>query len=252
MEIEAAISEGSNLNAREAALASASAKQAAAADALRHANARLALFQDVKQVLDETEDNQNCPVCASPVPGLVVRVDEEIATLKTAEMAQLSSDIDDAKSDEAAARGALNLLQQLVKDESKARETRDKARTTLRALLGNPSEAEVHDVVADANKRIERLGNELQSLDNLANERDESLKQHEQDADLLEEIDRLFLARQRATSHVDFSAMDSWRELNTAIDHAAGFACDLEALAQMARTMQEEHSVERVDQVNAA
>ncbi len=46
--------------------------------------------------------------------------------------------------------------------------------------------------------------------------------------------------------------MDSWHELNVAIDRAAGLACDLEALAQMARTVQEERSIERVDQVNIA
>jgi hypothetical protein len=150
-----------------------------------------------------------------------------------------------------AARSALDELRAAMDSATAAAKRRDHALATLRVLLEG-EDAEAHDVLAAARKRTEKMSAEIARLDAIVAERDRNLTAHAADVALLRDLEHWLAAAARADRRVDVEAMPEWKVLDRAIDDVAGFASDLDALAELARDLQTERSEARAAEVNRA
>jgi DNA repair exonuclease SbcCD ATPase subunit len=245
------IREGGDAKGRQSALAKALEDSRKAEDALAAANARAAVLENAREAIARAGEPEQCPVCDSHVSGLARHVADELARLSGAEINVLRATV-------AATRAAVKEKELAVRD-LEGRETAARAADVARrrvleetARLAGEDAAKAHDSLAAVRKRIEAMGAEISRLDALASDRDRELTAHSDDVALLRDFHGWLEAVERADRQVDVESLAAWKDLGQAIDDVAGFASDLDALAEIARDLQIERSEARADEVNRA
>ena len=243
---------GTNEAQREAKVAAAKATLTKSIKALKQSNAMVKLLVDARAALEAADKNDHCPVCETNVPELAERLETTIDRMGSNEFHALQSAEDDAREALECAKSALQKLQELVKDEARARRRVDEQRNKLEGALEIDELTAVHDVLAEAKKRREALGLEIAKLEGLASDRDKSIQNHQAGWSRLDVIEKWLSASEKAESSIDFSALPEWFEFNEAIDELAGFGADLAFLGGLARDVQAERSNVRAGEVNKA
>jgi exonuclease SbcC len=248
-DLEKSMRERGDRAARQAALVKAREDLQKGDDALAAANSRAAVLAKARDAIAHAHDTERCPVCDSRVADLALRVTEELSRLSGAEIKALHDAVEAAKAAVVKAEGALRDLDQ---SEAAVRHAETGRGTALEELstLGGEEVARAHDPLAASRKRIEGLTAEISQLDVLATERDRDLSLHAEDVALLRDYERWMETLERAEKQVDVESLAAWRDFERAIDEAAGFASDLEALAGIARQLQIERSDARAEEVN--
>jgi len=247
--LERSVREGGDAEARQAALSKAGADVKRADDALAAASARAAALEKARDALARAGEPERCPVCDSRVVGLVDHVAAELARLSTAEITTLRGALAAAQDVVKQAESALRDLQSRDDAVRQAEKWRRAALEEVATALGEEA-AGAHDPLAAARKRIETTSEEIFRLDALANERDRALAEHATDVVLLRDFERWMELRDRTERQVDVESLPAWRELERAIDEAAGCASDLEAVKEIASEVQLERSKARAEEVN--
>jgi DNA repair exonuclease SbcCD ATPase subunit len=230
----------------------AKARVSAADEAVQRANRRVALLNNALNVLKAETGSEQCPVCDTGVPGLSSRIEREIGLMSSEEIRTLMTAKEEAEKAERQAHQSVRSYELLETARQDASRYRDDARAKLATQLGVDATGAAHDVLAAARKRLEVLEQSNQTLERLASERDQSLAEHADEAELLSKLDSWLDAARRANSQLDFESLPQWALLNATIDEGAGFAADLEAIAEMARDAQAERSRQREADVNRA
>jgi len=201
------------------------------------------LLREALGVIKASGRTDQCPVCTQDTGGLEQRLQEQVA-----------SGGDDAiqnQLDQLASRdGALSSqLQQLEQAQATFQGTEDSLASlekTLRGQLppGTQEEAGVTELLAALLAQKVRLEKTI----NLA---DENLAGMTGKLEVLGLLLNLRAARERAEHRAgDLSAMPQFAALQDKIDEAAGFACDLIALENMARELEEEQAALQIQAVN--
>jgi uncharacterized protein (UPF0335 family) len=112
--------------------------------------------------------------------------------------------------------------------------------------------AQPRDAIAAARALLDASALELTSLEGLARDRDDSLARHAVDLETLRDLEAWTDVIERLDREVDAAALRSWNALDQALDEAAGFAFDVEAVGAFLREAQAERSAAREAEVNAA
>ena len=249
--LEKSIREGGDDGARQSALAEVREDLRKAENALAAANVRASVLANAAEAIARADQPERCPVCDSHISGLARHVADELARLSDTEINALRATVE-------ASRVAVKEKESAVRDlESRAMAVRDADNRRRGALdeaarLAGEDVANAHDPLAAARKRIEAMGAQISRLDALASVRDRELTAHAGDVALLRDFESWMKAVQRADWQVEVESLAEWKDLERAIDEVAGFASDLEALAEIARELQIERSEARSHEVNRA
>ncbi len=235
---------------REAERDAAEQALRAAREALKQTQALAALLRDALEVLTPTPARLECPVCETPVPDLLGRIETALGRLDSDRVAALEAEITDHTARLERARAALADLEGLADAEAAASSHLEKARVALTQHLEDPAPGADYDAVAAARARIEALEAEIRGLEGLMAAREQSLAAHAADLELLRLFEEWDELSTRVTEELDLHRTPAGSELERAIDAAAGFALDLDALAGMAREVQEARSRAREAEVN--
>jgi DNA repair exonuclease SbcCD ATPase subunit len=131
-----------------------------------------------------------------------------------------------------------------------ARKACEGRRSSLSALVSQGRLDTCADLAAAARAEEESLAGEIAGLETAVASLDAELEEHRRDVDRLKELARWRTAAKRAQQRADLTALPEWKELQEAVDAAAAFAADLDALGSMAREAQEERSKARESEVN--
>jgi len=231
--------------ALDAQLADLERTRAALVDEERGRDATLALL---RQALAETKRRalgDECPVCNTQSAGLEAKLVESVGNAGQSELAE-KRDALDARAQRL--REQLSEVASLRNDYESAKTQRDRLAEQLHAFVAD----EGSEALAGARKQeaqLKQRSGELEDwLAKVGSAVDELRAGHGE----LSLIARWQRARARAeTSTRGLDDVPAWRELQDTIDTAAGLACDLDFLAKLARSAQEERSAERVEAVNA-
>lgn len=243
-------SEHGDADKRTARLREAEAVRTKADRERKRIDGLTALLKDARALVPPGEDASACPVCRTEVGGLAERIDDTLAGLATAEATQAAEALRGAELAVRRARDATQALEGLQRGEQAARSAHDAQHKTLAGLLEVESAEDDQDLVAAAAARLEEIDREGKSLAALEGARDEALTRHGQQRDLLLELERWETLRQAAERVVDLDALAALPALDLAVDEAAAFTADLEALAGMAREAEEARSASRETDVN--
>ncbi len=226
------------------------AKVAAADAGLRAENKTLALLRETLEVLRETKSADQCPVCDTPVAGLAARLEATVRKGTGERLAALTAERDQARKRRDALESSLRTTAKLVAEEKEARKACEGRRSSVTGLVSQGRLDAGADLAAAARAEEESLAAEIAQLESSVAGLDAELEEHRRDVDRLKEISRWSAAAKRAQKRADLTALPEWKELQEAVDAAAAFAADLDALGAMAREAQEERSKAREDEVN--
>lgn len=247
---EEAQAQGGDEAARAARLREADAALKAADDALKRSHRLAALLRDARALIGTADGAADCPVCRTAVPALGTRVDEAIRGLESEEVGRLAAARTVAEGAFRVARQGLEQFQRLARDEENARRDHETKRQALAGHLGAEAPDADADLVAVATARLESIVEEGRVLRELETAQRDARQQHQDDLDLLLDLERWDRLRVAAERVVDLDALPSRHALDAAIDEAAAFASDVEALANLARDAQQERSARRESDVN--
>ncbi len=245
-----ATEEGGDLEVRTARLREAEAVLERAETERKRVGRLTALLEDARALVPETEGTSACPVCRTEVDGIAARIDDALSGLGSSEATRAAEARKDAHARCQQARDEIEALSTLARDERTTRDDHEAKRRTLASLLAGDPAGEASDLVATAATRLEEIDREGKALAALQDERDDALARHVQEADLLRELERWDRLRLAAERVVDLDALAAKPLLDTAVDAAAAFAADVEALANLAREAQEDRSASREADVN--
>jgi DNA repair exonuclease SbcCD ATPase subunit len=261
--VEEATKKDGGRAAREERRKLARGRAVAAKEAVERANERVALLRDTQRYLtprsdasgaatgsSATSSSERCPVCDTPVSGLLSRIEREIETSSSVELFALAAERDKQAKEESDAIKSLEDLSVLERALADAEHRRQLARANLESSLAGEIPPDTHDVLAAARKLLETLRVQITDLQGLESARAESLAAHAKDIDLLLDLERWLAAARSADSQLDAQSLPAYAALDAAIDDASGFAADLEAVAEMARDAQAERSAARESEVN--
>jgi len=237
---------------RDAAVTTAETNLSGATNALQQNNATVKLLVDAKSAIKAASRSDECPVCETSVPGLEERLETTIERLRSDEFQALQAAEGDTRTALESAESARDALQKLVRDEATARGRVEEQRNKLREVLDIDESTAVHDVLAEAKKRREKVGTEITKLEGLASDRDQSIQDHQTNWGRLDLIEKWLSASEKAESSIDLSALHEWSEFNESLDELAGFGADLAFLGGLARDVQAERSTARAAEVNKA
>jgi len=218
--------------------------------ALRRDDAARALVRDAREVLRHAHDPEACPVCAARAPGLAARLEAELAAGGEQRHAALEDDCGERGARVEELERGLRATRELVQAEADARASLDRAHGALSEFLPAGHAASGRDPLAAARAELERLERDVRDLERGRRVLDDALRAHHADAERLRAVQRWREAVLRAERSADPTSSPAWRELQAALDAAAAFAADLEALGGMAREAQERASEEREREVN--
>jgi exonuclease SbcC len=235
---------------RKKHLAEAAAALKEAEKRLRAENRTLALLREAADVLRDAKGSTKCPVCESEVPGLAARLDQALREGAGARVVELQAERDRARERGAAIESATDVLGRLTRDEAQARKTYESRREGLTALLTPGRLHEGGDLLLAAREEDESLAREVSELEGTLASLDVELEEHRKDAERLRELSKWRTAAKRAQQRADLSNSPEWKGFQEALDAAACFAADLDALGAMAREAQEERSSSREAEVN--
>src|SRR5262249_30013900 len=131
-----------------------------------------------------------------------------------------------------------------------ARKACESRRTSLSALVSPARIDGASDLAAAARAEEEALAGEIASLEASDLSLDQELEEHRRDVERLRELAKWRAAAKRAQQRADLSSSPEWKTFQEAVDQAAAFAADLDAMGAMAREAQEERSAAREVEVN--
>ncbi len=212
-----------------------------------------ALLKDARQLVPDANTTP-CPVCTTQVEDLGPRIGAAISNLQSNEAIAADGALKQADRSCEAAEAAIETLRKLKAAEERTNADLRKQRERLAAILEAPApegdESTVHDLVAAAKARLAAIDEEGKRLRHLEDAQDDALGTHAEASDLLGKRERWDTLQQTAERVVDLDALPSMALLDSAIDEAAAFTADVEALADMAREAQEARSQSREEEVN--
>jgi DNA repair exonuclease SbcCD ATPase subunit len=235
---------------RKRLLAEAASSVKEAEKRLREENRTLALMREALEILRETKRPEHCPVCESDVTGLGGRLDELLRQGTGERVAALTSERDNARERAKLLETSGAAFARTVESESSARKAYDARRETLSALLTPGRLRDGLDLLAAAREEDQALAREIAELEGVLSSLEPELEEHRKDADRLKELNKWRAAAKRAQQRADLSSSPEWKAFQEALDAAACFAADLDALGAMAREAQEERSSSREAEVN--
>ena len=245
-----ALAKGGSEAVRAARLTEAEGALKTAQEALKRVHRLAAVLRDARPLIAAGADPAACPVCGTAVPALGTRVEEALRDLESEEARRLAEACAAAEKTAGTAREEVETLARLARDEEALRRENERKREALARHLGvDPGETDA-DLVAAAQARLDAVKEEGTALRKVETAQREARERHHDDLDLLRDLQRWDGLRLAAERVVDLDALPSRPALDAAIDEAAAFAADLEALANMAREAQEERSARREHDVN--
>lgn len=222
--------------------------------AQRAADARGQLVAQALEFLEDAHgdahEDAGCPVCGDATEGLLDRVRERAARAQEGSGAEFDAKVRDvrarlARLEEQSTQGAA-----LESDVDLARIALARLERQLDERL--PGGVGRHELGSEGldelrarwSTGVSRRATQLASID-------EHLLRHRSEVEVAELLSRWQAARARAdAAEGNLDQIEAWNELQAAIDEASALATDLDALAGMAREVQEERSQARVREVN--
>jgi DNA repair exonuclease SbcCD ATPase subunit len=236
----------------EAAVAAAKSRLSDATKALKQANAMATLLVDAKDAIEAAGNDDQCPVCETGVPGLTDRLESTINRLRSDEFEALQGVEQSAREELEQAEAALKALQTLTKNVGAAQARLETQRDRLLQALGADANSDIHDVLAEAKKRLEKLKGTVTQLEGLASARDEKIREHQQAWGQLELIEKWFRASENVEQAIDLPTLPEWSQFNDSLDELSAFGTDLAYMGALAREVQAERSHDRATEVNKA
>lgn len=244
--------ERGDVAALRASIATSEETERAAEAAVRAQSALLALLGDARDVLRAAADPERCPVCDSRTRDLSARLDAALASGRSASGVERSDELRRARERTIALREGLRAVENAARDESEAQKTLELSKQKLLALVPEARlAAHGQDALRAARDEIDALAAESSRLQAASAERERELQAHARDLDLLRELAKWRAASRRAAHRTTLDGSPAYQRLERAIDAAAAFAVDLDALAALGREAQEELSARREREVNA-
>ena len=228
------------LNAQRGELAT---KRQGLEDERRRRDALGKLLRDAVAVVKGSQAPDRCPVCEQDRSDLT-RVIQ--ARLDEHEPDALRADFEDLEARDGKLRAQ---IEQLENAEAAYEKDRQQVRGLEEQLRGQLPAGAGQDVSIDELRRgwqedARKLGEDCEAGEG-------HLSQHRGDVEILEVLAKLRDVRARANVAAgELTETPELQQLQGVIDAAAGFASDLEALAALARTLEDERSDERIAAVN--
>jgi len=216
---------------------------------LRSENRTLALLREAAELLRSAPDHDQCPVCDTRVAGLAERIESTVRKGTGERLAELARARDRARERGLVLEKSLREIARLAAEEGEARKILEGRRSGLAALV-SPGRLGGGDLLAAARAEEEALGSEIASLEAAQTALETELEEHRRDAERLRELGKWAAAAKRAQQRADLTSSPEWRTFQEAVDLAAAFAADLDAMGVMAREAQEERSAAREAEVN--
>ncbi len=226
------------------------AKVGQAEAALRSENKTLALLREAAEVLRGGHEPDQCPVCDTHVSGLAARIDSTVRKGTGERLAALTSERDRARERRDALEKAIREIGKLALEEKEGRKAIEGRRASLAALVPPARLDGGADLAAAGRAEDESLASEIASLEASVASLDAELEDHRKDAERLRELTKWRTAAKRAQQRADLTSSPEWKTFQEAVDAAAAFAADLDAMGAMARETQEERSAAREAEVN--
>lgn len=232
----------------QAALADLETKRSQCVEAAREADALGQLLRDAQAVVHGSathggHDAASCPVCGEASSDLAAalqsRIDASATNTHRSEAENLGPRIQ-------AVRDQIQSLTSAASSQQGALATLATQEDSLRGLLpeGVQEGASLEDAKAalaatEASHRKAQEGAKVHQ------------SEHATRIDRLAALDGLRTARAKVNeTGGELTEEPAFHELQASIDAAAGIACDLDAIADMARALEDEHSTQQVDLVN--
>lgn len=164
--------------------------------------------------------------------------------------AALAAERDRARERRTELEKSLREASRLALEEKEARKACESRRNSLSALVSPGRLDGASDLAAAARAEDEALAGEIAALEASVSSLDTELEEHRKDVERLRELAKWRAAAKRAQQRADLSSSPEWKTFQEAVDQAAAFAADLDALGAMARGSQEERSAAREAEVN--
>ena len=231
-------------------LAECEAKVAQAEAALRAENKTLALLREAAEVLRGGHEPDQCPVCDSKVPGLAARIDSTVRKGTGERLAALAVERDAARDRRESLEKSIREIGKLGLEEKESRKAIEGRRSSLQALVSPARLDGGADLAAAARAEEESLAAEISGLEAAVSSLDAELEEHRRDVERLRELSKWRTAAKRAQQRADLAGSPEWKVFQEAVDAAAAFAADLDAMGAMAREIQEDRSAAREAEVN--
>lgn len=207
-----------------------------------------ALLKEARELL-RASGSDTCPVCASRVPDLASEIERHLTADVARTFEQIEQKHADANERCEHLRRSREEWRRLEQEGHGAREQLDDARRRLQALLP-PACLEGADLLQEGQAAAEHLDREIEHCERALADRDRELDEHRRDLDRLRELARWQAAAGRCERGADPTRTPAWTAMQRALDRAAGFAVDVEALASLARESQSELSDQREREIN--
>jgi hypothetical protein len=217
---------------------------------LRAENKSLALLREAAEMLRSVPDQDQCPVCDTRVTGLAARIDATVRKGTGERLSALTAERDRARERRGTLEKSIREIGKLVLEEKEARKAFEGRRTALAAIVSPGRLDQGGDLAAAARAEDEALASEIAGLETAASSLDTELEEHRRDAERLRELSKWRAAAKRAQQRADLTSSPEWKNFQEAVDAAAAFAADLDAMGAMAREAQEERSRSRESEVN--
>jgi len=222
----------------------------AAEASLRSENRTLALLRDTLEVLRAGPHGDQCPVCDTRVDGLAARLETTVRKGTGERLAALTAERERARERRASLEKSVRAAEKLAAEEKETRKVAEGRRESLAALVSPGRLDGGADLLAAARAEDEALASEIAGLEASVSSLDAELEEHRRDQERLRELARWRAAAKRAQQRADLTSSPEWKTFQEAVDAAAAFAADLDALGAMARVAQEERSASREAEVN--
>lgn len=217
---------------------------------IRQRDARESLLREAQLFLREREgDERSCPLCASPMPDLALRIEKELTSDSNRAGATLRESLESRRSANRQEHGNLRTSRDLVAAELEARRLRDEALAVLSTQLSLSDDSDPLKTAEDAIRVLDREIDEGQA--HLAS-LDEQVHAFKRDVEVWEELGRLARAETLDSTRPDPDRLSERVEFDAALDRAAAFAVDIEFLSRLAREEQAKASETRLAEVQAS
>lgn len=236
--------------AQKKLLAECEKKVEEAEAALRSENKALALLREAAEVLRGALDKDQCPICDTHVAGLAARIESTMRKDTGKRLSALAADRESARGRREALEKSVREVGRLTVEEKEARKALEGKRSGLAALVSPGRLDGSGDLAAAARAEEESLALEIAGLESAQAALETELEEHRKDAERLRELAKWGAAAKRAQQRADLTNSPEWKTFQEAVDRAAAFAVDLDAMGAMAREAQEERSRSREAEVN--
>lgn len=199
------------------------------------------LLTDALQLLTKGADPETCPVCDHNQSDLQARLESRVEQLQSndleqqqrqlvARMTKISEQLQDLRSARAAVSAADKQVSFLE----------DNVRAQVDAATDEP-----------VDRMLLRWREARAALDSQITSAEDHIGQHREEMEILSLMVRVLRAQARTeAASVDLNESSAYRSLQQAIDAAAAFACDIDAVGALARELENRRSEARIKEIN--